>query len=66
MSRGQDMDEDALAKLRHDIKNQLSNIHLALDTLKYEVTDPSEDFLFCVESIQDSATKINQLLSAAE
>jgi hypothetical protein len=63
MSEGQPMDEEALAKLRHDIKNQLSNIHLALDTLKYEVPEPTEDFLFCVQSILSSATKINDLLS---
>ncbi|WP_214073696.1 histidine kinase dimerization/phospho-acceptor domain-containing protein [Mucilaginibacter sp. dw_454] len=59
------MDEEAMAKLSHDIKNQLSNIHLALDTLKHEVPEPTEDFLFCLESILTSATKINELLNHA-
>ncbi|HWZ35140.1 MAG TPA: hypothetical protein VNW51_03230 [Mucilaginibacter sp.] len=60
------MDAETLQMLRHDIKNQLSNINLALDTLKYEVSDPSEDFLYCLESISTSAAKINELINAAE
>lgn len=60
------MDAEAIQMLRHDIKNQLSNINLALDTLKYEVSDPSEDFLYCLESISISAAKINELINAAE
>jgi len=66
MGDGKSMDADAMRILRHDIRNQLSNIHLALDTLKYEVSDPTEDFLYCVESIATSASKINELINNAE
>jgi len=63
MSEERSVEAEAVNKLRHDIKNQLSNIHLALDTMKYEVTAPSEDFLYCLESIAASATKINELIN---
>lgn len=66
MSEEKGVDAETMKMLRHDIKNQLSNIHLALDTLKYEVADPSEDFLYCMESIFTSAAKINELINAAE
>jgi nitrogen fixation/metabolism regulation signal transduction histidine kinase len=60
------VDEEAMSKLRHDIKNQLSNIHLALETLRYETAEPSEDFTFCMEAIFTSAAKINELLKEPE
>jgi len=53
---------EALRLLKHDIKNQLSNIHLAVETIKYEVTDPTEDFTFCLNSLKISAEKIDALL----
>ena len=53
---------EALRLIKHDIKNQLSNIHLALDTIKYEVNDPNEDVKFCIESIAASAAKIDELV----
>jgi nitrogen fixation/metabolism regulation signal transduction histidine kinase len=56
------VDDAQLRLIKHDIKNQLSNIHLALDTLKHEVENPSEDFVFCVDTILQSATRIDQLL----
>lgn len=66
MSDGKGVDAETMRILKHDIKNQLSNIHLALDTLKYEVSDPTEDFLYCVKSIVASANKINELINTAE
>ncbi|GAA4101201.1 hypothetical protein [Mucilaginibacter panaciglaebae] len=63
MNQGKSVDAETMRRLRHDIKNQLSNIHLALDTLKYEVEQPSEDFLYCIDAIFASASKINELLS---
>jgi len=66
MSQGKSADAETMRKLRHDIKNQLSNIHLALDTLKYEVEQPSEDFLYCVDTIFASASKINELLGSSQ
>ncbi|MCC8424824.1 hypothetical protein [Mucilaginibacter sp. UR6-11] len=65
MSKGT-VDAETISRLRHDIKNQLSNIQLALETLRYETPNPSEDFTFCVDAIFSSATKINELLTSHE
>ena len=54
---------DKLQVLRHDIKNQLSNIYLALEALRYEVPNPTEDYTFYVDAIATSAAKINSLLA---
>ncbi|MBB6108427.1 hypothetical protein [Mucilaginibacter lappiensis] len=54
---------DNLRKLKHDIKNQLSNIHLALEQLKYEIPDLSDDCLFYLDTILTSSTQINNLLN---
>lgn len=56
------VDNQSLRLIKHDIKNQLSNIHLALDSLKYEVANPTEDFNFCIETIVASALKIDELV----
>ncbi len=53
---------EALRLIKHDIKNQLSNIHLALDTLKHEVDDKTGDVKFCMDTIAASAAKIDSLL----
>jgi len=52
----------ALRLIKHDIKNQLSNIHLALDTIKHEVNNPTEDVTFCIDTIAASALKIDALV----
>ena len=59
---GEAVENEAMRTLRHDIKNQLSNIHLALETLRFEVPEPTDDFNFCLETIFSSAAKINDLL----
>jgi hypothetical protein len=51
-----------LSLLRHDIRNQLSNINLALDQLRYEIPDASTDSLFYLETIANSCEIINVLL----
>ncbi|WPU98798.1 hypothetical protein SNE26_22545 [Mucilaginibacter sp. cycad4] len=56
-------DAEALRKLRHDIKNQLSNIHLALEQLRYEIPNPTSDCLFYMDTIAISSTRINKLLN---
>jgi nitrogen fixation/metabolism regulation signal transduction histidine kinase len=61
-NQGTEEDEN-LRRLKHDIKNQLSNIHLALEQLKYELPDISEDCLFYIDTISTSSTKINDLLN---
>lgn len=59
------IDAEALRVLRHDIKNHLSNIIMAVEQLRYEVSDPSPDCSFYMDTISDSCTKINQLLNNA-
>jgi nitrogen-specific signal transduction histidine kinase len=54
---------DNLSKLKHDIKNQLSNIYLALEQLKYEIPDPTADCLFYIDTIATSSSQINNLLN---
>jgi hypothetical protein len=51
-----------LRLIKHDVKNQLSNIHLALDTIKHEVVNPTEDVKFCIDTIAASAAKIDALI----
>lgn len=51
---------EALRILRHDIKNQLSNIHLAVEQLRYEIPDISEDCTFYLDSIIKSSEVINK------
>jgi sugar-specific transcriptional regulator TrmB len=61
-----DGEDDRLRKLKHDIRNQLSNVHLALEQLKYELPHLTEESLFYIEMIDTSAKKINDLLNDAE
>jgi len=58
----QPVDHETLRLIKHDIKNQLSNIHLALDTMKYDLADPTGDVKFCIDTIAASAAKIDSLL----
>jgi nitrogen-specific signal transduction histidine kinase len=59
-------DGDSERKLRHDIKNQLSNLFLAVEQLRYEIPEPSEDCLFYLDLIAKSSAKINTLLRETE
>jgi nitrogen fixation/metabolism regulation signal transduction histidine kinase len=58
--------EDSLRKLKHDIKNQLSNIYLALEQLKYEMPEATADCLFYLDTISTSSIQINNLLNDSE
>ncbi|MES2267889.1 MAG: histidine kinase dimerization/phospho-acceptor domain-containing protein [Bacteroidota bacterium] len=53
---------EAVNMLKHDIKNQLSNIYLALEGLRYEVEDKNGDLDLYMDSITQSAQKIDKLL----
>ena len=53
---------EKLRTLKHDIKNQLSNINLAIEQLRYETPDASLDCTFYMDTISQSCTKINDLL----
>ncbi|RYU89553.1 hypothetical protein EWM62_14645 [Mucilaginibacter terrigena] len=52
--------------LKHDIKNQLSNIQLALEGLRYEVEDNNSDLNLYLDSLTQSAQKIDKLLEGFE
>jgi hypothetical protein len=56
----------SLRALKHDINNQLSNIYLAIEQLRYELPDATEDCAFYLDSISISASKINTLLKETE
>jgi hypothetical protein len=60
------VDGETMRMLRHDIKNQLSNINLCLENLRSELPDPTEDATFYMDTILASAAKINTLLNAAD
>jgi nitrogen fixation/metabolism regulation signal transduction histidine kinase len=62
----QGQSDDSLRKLKHDIKNQLSNIYLALEQLKYEMPEASADCLFYLDTISTSSIQINNLLNDTE
>jgi hypothetical protein len=55
-------ENQALNDLKHNIKNELSSITLALEQLKYEIHDKSEDFDIYFQMISLSASKIDKLL----
>jgi hypothetical protein len=58
----QKADDETLRVLKHDINNQLSNILLALEQLRYEIPDASEDCRFYLDSISMSSYKIISIL----
>lgn len=58
----QNAEKEILRELRHDINNQLSNILLALEQLRYEIPEGTEDCNFYFDSIVISASKISSLL----
>ena len=57
-------DGDNIRRVRHDIRNQLSNINLSLEQLKYEIPDDvGSDSEFYIATIATSCEKINLLLN---
>lgn len=56
------LDAEAVRALKHDIKNQLSNIIMSVEQLRYELTDVSDDCAFYMNTVSDSCSKINSLL----
>jgi hypothetical protein len=55
-----------ISGLRHDIRNQLSNIQLSLEELRHEMSDESADIKFYLDTIAASCEKINHLLKDKE
>ena len=54
--------EQDLHMMKHDVKNQLSNIHLAVEQLRYEVENPTVDCVFYMDTIAASCAKIDSLI----
>ncbi|WP_374950946.1 histidine kinase dimerization/phospho-acceptor domain-containing protein [Mucilaginibacter sp.] len=59
-------DTEEFGNLKHDIKNQLSNIQLSLEGLKYETDTTNPDLKLYLDSITQSAKKIDELLNNIE
>jgi len=57
---------DPMRLLKHDINNQLSNIYLALEQLRYELPDASADCIFYLDSIGMSSERIHTILQETE
>jgi len=57
---------DEISELKHDLRNQLSNIYLAIDQLRYEISESSADGLFYIETIVASCEVIKVLLKDKE
>jgi nitrogen fixation/metabolism regulation signal transduction histidine kinase len=59
--------DDKLRRLRHDIRNQLSNINLSVEQLRYEIPDDAgSDSEFYITTIAISCAKINDMLNDME
>jgi len=48
--------------LKHDLKNQLSNIVLAISQLEFEMANITEDQQFYLKAVSDSCKRINNIL----
>ncbi|TSD64554.1 hypothetical protein FFF34_011620 [Inquilinus sp. KBS0705] len=57
------VDAHTFAMLKHDIKNQLSNIQLALEGLRYELPNTQGDHTLYIESLEKAAANIDALLN---
>ncbi|MDP9076647.1 MAG: hypothetical protein M3O71_04425 [Bacteroidota bacterium] len=65
-SQTADVNQQAMRALKHDVKNQLSNILLAIEQLRYEIPEPSADCIFYLDSISLSSARIDNLLKEVE
>ncbi|WP_183575953.1 hypothetical protein HDF18_18850 [Mucilaginibacter sp. X5P1] len=54
---------DSIKALKHDIRNQLSNIQLAIEQLRFEIQDVANaDCKFYMDTIATSCEKMTSLL----
>jgi nitrogen fixation/metabolism regulation signal transduction histidine kinase len=59
----QEEEPDRLKEVRHDIRNQLSNIQMAAEQLRYDISSgEADDSLFYLTLITESCMKINESL----
>ena len=52
--------------LRHDIRNQLSNINLLIDQLKYELKNAPQEQRDYLDMLGSSIEKIDSILKSTE
>jgi signal transduction histidine kinase len=57
------LNDGVFKELKHDIKNQLNNIQLALEGLRYEISDTDPNLKLYMDSLSESARKIDELLN---
>ncbi|OKS89048.1 hypothetical protein [Mucilaginibacter polytrichastri] len=58
--------DPGVGSLKHDIRNQLSNITLCVEQLKFELPEQNEDITFYIETIAAGCKKINELLKSTD
>ena len=56
------VNNEAMRKLRHDIKNQLSNINLVIGELKFELKAASADCHMYLDILEKSVESIDEML----
>ena len=56
------VNNEAMRTLRHDIKNQLSNINLIIGELKYELKTASADCNMYLDMLEKSVESIDEML----
>ena len=56
------VNNEAMRALRHDIKNQLSNINLIIGELKYELETASADCHMYLDMLEKSVESIDDML----
>ena len=54
---------EQLRQLKHDVKNQLSNMVLCLEQLRYEIKDPEPDWTYYMNAISKGCSTINNILT---
>ncbi|NCD69423.1 hypothetical protein [Mucilaginibacter agri] len=59
-------EKTGLAMVKHDIRNQLSNMTLCVEQLRFELPDVSDDILFYIDTIAAGCVKINELLKKTD
>ena len=60
--KGNDAAAADIKALKHDIRNQLSNIQISIDQLRYEISEATDDTTFYIDTIVESCKKIEALL----
>ena len=57
---------ERLKDVRHDIRNQLSNINLLIEQLRHELQNAPEDQLDYLDMLANSMEKIDTILKSTE